>query len=181
MTPFEYIAAGTAIASAAAGAATSSVSAAQASSNAHAQAQAAQNQAEIARQQAETDLKVGASQEGTQFQKNAQVEGTQQAAISQSGIGVSSVSAQDVMRQTAINDALDALEIRYQSQLNAHGDTAVARGTRGVVLRERLREECSNQRLSRRWLGAARRWNQLRDGWLRADSVAAALHTVRTN
>lgn len=91
-----------------------------------ANAQASQNEATIYQQEAHTAMEVGASQEGTQFQKNAQVEGTQQAAISQSGIGTTSVSAQNVMRQTAINDALDALEIRYEGQLNAHSDTVGA-------------------------------------------------------
>jgi hypothetical protein len=98
----------------------------QAASSQRVQAQAASNEAILARQQAKTDLQIGASQEGTQRIKNAQVEGTQLAAISQSGIGVTSPSAQNVMRQTAINDQLDALNIRYEGQLNAHGESVYA-------------------------------------------------------
>jgi hypothetical protein len=97
------------------GAASSIMSGMQQAGQANAQAKAAGNEVIIAQQEARTAQQVAAAQEGTQFQKNAQIEGTQLAAIAQSGTGVSSASAQNVMRQTAINDQLDALNIRYQS------------------------------------------------------------------
>jgi hypothetical protein len=102
----------------------------QASSQAKTQAAADRYEATLAQQQAKTDLQIGASQEGAQLQRNAQVEGTQQAAIAQSGTGVTSPSAQDVMRQTAINAQLDALNIRYEGQLNAHGEQVYAQEAR---------------------------------------------------
>ena len=105
---------------AAMGAATSVMGGMQAAGQANAQAKAAGNEAIIAQQQARTAQQVAAAQEGTQFQRNAMVEGSQLASIAQSGTGVTSVSAQNVMRQTAINDQLDALNIRYQGQLQAH-------------------------------------------------------------
>lgn len=116
-----------------------------------AQSQGAQNEAQIYQQEAHTAMEVGVSQEGTQLQKNAQVEGTQQAAISQSGIATTSVSAQNVMRQTAINDALDALNIRYEGQLNAHGyqvGASEARTAAGVF------DYNANQQLRSGYLGA---------------------------
>lgn len=113
-------------ATAAMGAATSIMSGMQQAGQANAQAQAAGNEATIAQQQARTAQQVAAAQEGTQLQKNAQIEGTQLAAIAQSGTGVTSGSAQSVMRQTAINDQLDALNIRYQGQLQAHDYTVQA-------------------------------------------------------
>lgn len=110
----------TAGATAAMGAASSIVSGMQQAGEESARAQASGNEVIMARQQAETARQVAAAQEGTQLQKNAQIEGSQVAAIAQSGTGVASVSAQDVMRQTAINDQLDRLNIRYQGQLQAH-------------------------------------------------------------
>ena len=106
---------------AAAGATSAGVSAAQQSSSNHAEAQAATNQQVEDSQNAKQALQVAAAKEGKQRMINAAVEGTQFAAIGQRGIGVTSPSAQNVMRQTDINDQLDALNIRYQGQLTARG------------------------------------------------------------
>jgi hypothetical protein len=133
------------------GAATSIISAQQKAGQDAAQAQAAGNEATIAQQQARTAQQIAVAQEGTQLQKNAQIEGAQVAAIAQSGTGVTSGSAQDVMRQTAINDQLDRLNIRYQGKLEAHGystQAEEARTAQGV-----LRSNASNARLSG-YLGA---------------------------
>jgi hypothetical protein len=98
----------------------------QASSAAKARAAGAQNEATVAQQQAKTDLQIGAANEGRQRLQNVQAEGEQQAAFAQSGIGVTSGSAQDVMRSTAIENELSALNIRYEGQLNARGDRIYA-------------------------------------------------------
>jgi hypothetical protein len=128
------------------GAATAIISAQQKAGQDEAQAQAASNEATIAQQQARTAQQVAAAQEGTQLQKNAQIEGTQLAAIAQSGTGVSSASAQNVMRQTAINDQLDRLNIRYQGQLEAHGYQVQAQEAK--TAQSIYRSNASNARLS---------------------------------
>jgi hypothetical protein len=108
------------------GAASAGIQGMQASGQAKTQADAARYEASIAQQQAKTDLQIGASQEGAQRLQNVQVEGEQQAVLAQRNIGVTSGSAQDVMRSTAIENELSALNIRYQGQLNAHGEQIYA-------------------------------------------------------
>ena len=111
-----------------------------------AKAQASSNEAVMAQQQGETARQVAAAQMGTQFQKNAQIEGTQVASLAQSGIGVTSPSAQDVMRQTAINNQLDALNIRYQGQLQAHDYSVQAQEAK--TAQSLYRSNASNIRMS---------------------------------
>ena len=128
------------------GAMSSIISAQQQAGQEGAKAQASSNEAVMAQQQAATARQVAAAQEGTQLQKNAQIEGSQVAALAQSGIGVTSPSAQDVMRQTAINDQLDRLNIRYQGQLNAHDYNVQAQEAQ--TAQSLYRSNASNIRLS---------------------------------
>ena len=133
-------------ASGALGAASAIISSQQQAGQEEAKAQASSNEAVMAQQQAETARQVAAAQEGTQLQKNAQIEGSQVAALAQSGIGVTSPSAQDVMRQTAINDQLDRLNIRYQGQLQAHDYNVQAQEAK--TAQSLYRSNASNIRMS---------------------------------
>jgi hypothetical protein len=86
-----------------------------------AQAQAANYDATLAQQQGQLAAEVGASREAQSRRSSTALEGQQFAAIAQSGTGVTSGSAREVMRQQSINDQLDALGIRYEGQLEARG------------------------------------------------------------
>lgn len=102
-------------------------------SEAQYKAQAAANEfnAAVARQRATTvrqlgkyqaDSILGASsmQEEQQRRSGGFAKGTRQAAAAQSGTGTDEGSNADVERQSMILSELDALNIRYAGQLNAH-------------------------------------------------------------
>jgi hypothetical protein len=84
-----------------------------------AQQQQAQYNAASERQQAQAAGAVGAEQEAAQRRKGALFLGEQAAAIGESGTGITSGSAQDVMRQSATFAAMDALNTRYEGQLRS--------------------------------------------------------------
>jgi len=87
--------------------------------NARAQAQAAQTNSTIAQQNAHNTLLVTDANEEEQRRKSAMQLGEQRAGLLQAGIGAAG-SASDVIGQSTANAELDALNIRYQGQLQAN-------------------------------------------------------------
>lgn len=110
-----------AIGSAAMGAmgAVSSANAQAASANSA--ANAAEYNAEVDRQKSAVTLQQGNANEEAQRRSAAIAMGKQTAATAQSGVDLSSGSALDLYKQSATNAELDALNIRYGSQLQAGG------------------------------------------------------------
>ena len=76
---------------------------------------AADYNAQVSRNNALTATRVAAAKEEAQRRQVTQVEGEQTAAIAQAGIGFGG-SAADIARQTRINEAMNALNIRYEGQ-----------------------------------------------------------------
>lgn len=72
--------------------------------------------ATIDRQQGQQALQISASREAQQRRAGTMALGDQAAAFGESGTA-GGASAQDVMRQSAANAELDALNIRYEGQL----------------------------------------------------------------
>lgn len=72
------------------------------------------------RQNAIIEQSQGNLREEAQRRKASQVAGQQAAAIAQSGGGMGG-SAADIMRESAINAELDAMTIRYESELKSKG------------------------------------------------------------
>lgn len=125
-----------AIISAVAGAAAAESSAEAQSSADNARAQAAQTNATIAQNNARNAQMVSNANEEAQRRKSAAQLGEQRAGLLQAGIGADG-SAADVIAQSAGNAELDALNIRYQGQLQANnylnqgqGDLAQANADR---------------------------------------------------
>jgi hypothetical protein len=87
--------------------------------NSRAQAQAAQTNATIAQQNSHNTLLVTDANEEEQRRKSAMQLGEQRAGLLQAGIGADG-SASDVIGQSTSNAELDALNIRYQGQLQAN-------------------------------------------------------------
>jgi len=97
----------------------SSMDAADASAdNSRAQAAAAQTNATIAQQNAHNTLAVSSANEDAQRRKSAYALGQQRASLLSAGIGAEG-SAADVLAQSTGNAEMDALNIRYQGQLQA--------------------------------------------------------------
>lgn len=112
----EYLAIAGAVASAA-----SSVSQAKAASaQAKSAAQAANYNAAVAAQNAKTALDQGNANEEAQRRKARMVMGTQRAALAEAGIG-NEGTASDLVEQSASNAEMDALNIRYEAQLQSTG------------------------------------------------------------
>jgi hypothetical protein len=86
--------------------------------NARAQAQAAQANATIAQQNQHNTLLVADANEEAQRRRAAMQLGEQRNSLLSAGIGADG-SAADVIGQSAGNSELDALNIRYQGQLQA--------------------------------------------------------------
>jgi hypothetical protein len=84
-------------------------------SQGNAAANAADYNAQVSRNNAATAMRVAAAKEEAQRRQANQVEGEQTAAIAQAGIGFGG-SAADIARQTRINEAMNALNIRYEGQ-----------------------------------------------------------------
>lgn len=82
--------------------------------------QAADYNAEMQRQNAAVARQQAGAREEAQRRQARQVLGEQRAALSQAGIGLSG-SAADVYGQSAANAELDALNIRYEGELDARG------------------------------------------------------------
>jgi len=72
----------------------------------------------VARQNANLAASIGAARESAVRSQNRAALGTQASALSEAGIGLEG-SAADVMRQSTINAELDALNTRYEAQLQA--------------------------------------------------------------
>lgn len=97
-------------------------------SSANAQSASAQSAANAARYNAAADtaratvaLQQGNANEESQRRQAALAIGRQNAAMAESGVDISSGSALDLYKQSATNAELDALNIRYGSQLQAQG------------------------------------------------------------
>lgn len=85
-----------------------------------AQANADAYNAEIDAQNARVARQQANAREEAQRRQAKQVLGEQRAALAQAGIGLSG-SAADVYQQSATNAELDALNIRYEGELQARG------------------------------------------------------------
>jgi len=90
-----------------------------AADNSRRQAQAAQTNAVIAQQNSHNTLLVTDANEEEQRRKSAMQLGEQRAGLLQAGIGADG-TASDIIGQSAGNAELDALNIRYQGQLQAN-------------------------------------------------------------
>ena len=86
-----------------------------------AQAQAARYNADMQRRQAETVGQQTAAREDLQRKQARQVFGRQIAAGAQSGVNITTGSASDLFRQSLYDAEMDALNIRYEGELNRVG------------------------------------------------------------
>ena len=86
-----------------------------------AQAQAARYNADIQRQQAEAVGQQTAAREDLQRKQARQILGRQVAAGAQSGVNITTGSAADVFRSSLYDAEMDALNIRYEGDLNRIG------------------------------------------------------------
>jgi len=93
------------------------------------QKQAADYNATIQSQNAAVARQQAGAREEAQRRQARQVLGEQRAALSQAGIGLAG-SAADVYGQSAANAELDALNIRYEGELDARGLLAQSELTR---------------------------------------------------
>lgn len=84
------------------------------------QAQADEYNAKVAETNAATARQQAGAREEAQRRQARQILGTQRAALAQAGIGLSG-SAADVYGASAANAELDALNIRYEGELDARG------------------------------------------------------------
>lgn len=100
-----------------------------ASANARAQQDAANYNATIEAQGATTARQQANAREEAQRRATRQFLGEQRAGLSQAGIGLDG-SAADVHGQSAANAELDALNIRYEGELDARGLLAQSALTR---------------------------------------------------
>jgi hypothetical protein len=89
--------------------------------NYRAQADAAAYNANITRQQAESTAQQTAAREDLQRKQARQVFGRQIAAGAESGVNLTTGSASDVFRQSLYDAEMDALNIRYEGELNRVG------------------------------------------------------------
>lgn len=97
-----------------------------ASATAQSQAQAAQYNATIERQRADAALQQADAQEEQSRRNSRKVIGAQRAALVENGIGLDSGTGSDLVQDSTLNAEMDALNIRYQGQLNARGFNAQA-------------------------------------------------------
>lgn len=101
------------------------------------QAQAADYNATIQSQNATVARQQAAAREEAQRRRTRQILGEQRAAIGQAGIGLGG-SAADVYGQSAANAELDALNIRYEGELDARGLLAQSELTRYEAKADRM-------------------------------------------
>lgn len=92
----------------------------QASQQASSQGQISQFNADASRQQAQVAGQIGAANEADARRKGALFLGSQAAALGESGIGLEG-SVSDVMKQSATFAAIDALNKRYEGQIQKRG------------------------------------------------------------
>lgn len=90
------------------------------------QAEAAQYNATIANQNADTALQAGNANEEAQRRKSAAELGQQRAGMAENGIGLDSGTATDLTESSAMNAELDALNARYNGQVQARDYKAQA-------------------------------------------------------
>jgi hypothetical protein len=86
-----------------------------------AQAQAARYNADMQRQQSSAVAQQTSAREDLQRKQARQILGKQVAAGAQSGVNISTGSAADVFRQSLYDAEMDALNIRYEGELNRVG------------------------------------------------------------
>ena len=119
-----------------------------------AQAQSDEYNAQLARNSGQIALEGSAANEASQRRKSMGLEGAQYAALSENN--PNSPTSDAVVRQQAINDQLDALNIRYQGKIANYG--------------------YQNQALSNEYDASVNRWNAgnaSTGGWLTAASTLA--------
>lgn len=109
-------------------AATAVVGGIQAISQGFAQAATASANADLLRDQATTTANLTAAQEAEVRRRGRRVLGEQRAAIAESGTGFGGANA-DLMRQSATDLEMDALNVRYQGYLQRRGLTNQAKMT----------------------------------------------------
>ena len=85
------------------------------------EANAAEYNAAVAAQDADTALQAGNANEEAQRRKSAVEMGRLRAGMAESGIGLNSGTASDLVEQSAMNAELDALNTRYQGTMQARG------------------------------------------------------------
>ena len=86
-----------------------------------AQAQAARYNADMQRQQAEVASAQAGAREDLQRKQARQIMGRQVAAGAQSGVNITTGTAADLFRQSLYDAEMDALNIRYDGELNRVG------------------------------------------------------------
>lgn len=89
-------------------------------------AQAAEYNAQINRQRADMALQQGNAQEEAKRRESRRAMGNLRAGLVENGIALDSGSGADLVQESSLNSEMDALNIRYNSQLNARGYTAQA-------------------------------------------------------
>lgn len=87
------------------------------------QAQAEEYNAAVNRQAAANALASANANEEAKRRENAMKIGAQKAGLIESGLDITSGTGADLVKQSALNTELDALNIRYQGALQAKGYT----------------------------------------------------------
>lgn len=85
------------------------------------QANAMRYQAETNRQRAVLALQQGNQQEEAKRRENRRAMGNLRAGLVENGIGLEGGTGADLVAESSLNSELDALNIRYNAQLNAQG------------------------------------------------------------
>lgn len=84
-------------------------------------AQAARYNAEMDRQRAVMALQQGNAQEEASRRESRAKMGNLRAGLAENGIGLDSGTGADLVQESSLNSELDALNIRYNAQINARG------------------------------------------------------------
>lgn len=92
-----------------------------ASSQADAEKSAAEYNAATARDQAANAARAASANEDAKRRESAMRLGSQRAALTESGVDITSGTGADLMAQSTLNTEMDALNIRYQGKLQAKG------------------------------------------------------------
>lgn len=118
------------------------------------QANAANYNATIAEQNAESAASAGSANEEAQRRKSAVEMGRLRAGMAENGIGLDSGTATDITEQSAMNAELDALNVRYQGQVQARDYKA--QGALGRMSAQQARNNASTAVTSGYLNGAAK-------------------------
>lgn len=92
-----------------------------ASASAKSEANAARWNAENDRQRATASLQQSNAQEEVQRRNARKAQGSMRAGLVENGIALESGTGADLVEESSLNAEMDALNIRYQGQLNAKG------------------------------------------------------------